>query len=123
MNKIALIVLALIDDIGYNDWTSHNTPYIKRLEKESRYFTRAYHPNSVCTPNRVSLFTGKYPIDANMSHNNLIHEIITSDYIPYGLPFEHKTLAELFPSEYIRRHIGKDHLGSGQNCMYCPLNR
>lgn len=40
-----------------SDFTS--TPHIDRLASEGVRFDRAYCPNPVCTPSRVSLFTGK----------------------------------------------------------------
>jgi arylsulfatase A len=59
------IVLILADDVGVGDLQCYNsgslvpTPHVDRLAAEGLRFTDAYCPNSVCTPTRYALMTGR----------------------------------------------------------------
>lgn len=60
------IVFLLADDLGWGDPGCNNpgskvpTPNIDRLAREGMRFTNAYCPDSICTPSRYSLMTGRY---------------------------------------------------------------
>jgi arylsulfatase A-like enzyme len=84
------------------------TPNIDRLAKEGMKFENCFVTNSICTPSRAAIITGKY------SHIN-------------GVPvFNHLDTAQPLLSKYMRQAgyytgmIGKWHLG-GQN-PYTPEN-
>ena len=46
------------DSVGFNGSSFMNTPNMDRLGREGVSFQRAYCPNTVCTPSRVSIMTG-----------------------------------------------------------------
>src|SRR3954470_22238795 len=59
-------VIILIDDMGWRDLGCygnrfHETPHIDQLAADGVRFTDAYAACPVCSPNRASLLTGKYP--------------------------------------------------------------
>src|ERR1035441_7599015 len=59
------IVIILADDLGYGDVHGYNaqskipTPNLDRLAAEGIRFTDAHAPDSVCTPTRYGLLTGR----------------------------------------------------------------
>src|ERR1044072_6718101 len=59
------IVLIVTDDHGYQAISAYqknliNTPNIDRIGKEGAVMDRAYVTNSVCSPSRAVILTGKY---------------------------------------------------------------
>ena len=66
------IVLILADDLGYGDLSCYgskriNTPNIDKMAGEGLKFTQFYAGSAVCTPTRVSILTGQYPLRFNVS--------------------------------------------------------
>ena len=66
------IIFILTDDLGFNQIGAYGntpikTPNIDRLANEGVLFTQAYSGNTVCSPSRVSLFTGR---DGRLMENN-----------------------------------------------------
>lgn len=66
------IVFILADDLGFNQLgcygdTPIKTPNLDRLASQGIRFTQAYAGNTVCSPSRVSLFTGR---DGRLMDNN-----------------------------------------------------
>ncbi|SMP51769.1 arylsulfatase A [Neorhodopirellula lusitana] len=61
------IIVILTDDQGYGDVSALNpeakfqTPNLDRLAKEGVAFTNGHSADSVCTPSRYGLLTGRYP--------------------------------------------------------------
>ena len=60
------IVFIMADDLGINDLAcygrkEHHTPNLDRLAKQGARFTNAYAAQSVCSPTRAALMTGKTP--------------------------------------------------------------
>jgi len=60
------IILVYVDDMGYGDASCLNvkakfkTPNINRLAKEGMTFTDGHCSDTVCTPSRYGLLTGRY---------------------------------------------------------------
>ena len=60
------IVVILADDLGYGDLGCYNsrskipTPNLDHLAADGMRFTDAHAPDSVCTPSRYGLLTGRY---------------------------------------------------------------
>lgn len=66
------IVFILADDLGFNQIGAYGdtpikTPNIDKLAAEGIRFTQAYAGNTVCSPSRVALFTGR---DGRLMENN-----------------------------------------------------
>jgi arylsulfatase A-like enzyme len=66
------IIFILTDDLGFNQLgcygsTPIKTPNLDRLASRGIRFTQAYAGNTVCSPSRVSLFTGR---DGRLMENN-----------------------------------------------------
>ena len=60
------ILFILIDDLGwmdmgYNGSTFHETPHLDQFSREAMRFDSAYTASPMCSPTRVSIFTGKNP--------------------------------------------------------------
>lgn len=60
------IIYLLADDLGYGDLSCYgqdklSTPNIDRLAEEGLKFTNHYSGNTVCSPSRASLMTGRHP--------------------------------------------------------------
>ena len=86
------IILLFADDMGYGDLSSFGsptivTPHLDRMADEGVRLTSFYAAASVCSPSRVGLMTGRYPVRMG----------INSVFFPEswtGLPPEERTLAE-----------------------------
>lgn len=66
------IILIVADDLGFNQIGAYGdtpikTPNLDQLAKNGIRFTQAYSGNTVCSPSRVSLFTGR---DGRLMENN-----------------------------------------------------
>ncbi len=66
------ILFILTDDLGFNQVGAYgqsqiNTPTLDKMAAEGIRFTQAYAGNTVCSPSRVSLFTGR---DGRGMHDN-----------------------------------------------------
>ena len=65
------IIIINCDDLGYGDLppydnTVMNTPHINQLAQGGVKFTSFYACNSLCTPSRFGLLTGRYPERAGL---------------------------------------------------------
>eukprot|EP00639_Heterosigma_akashiwo_P013101 CAMPEP_0206381640 /NCGR_PEP_ID=MMETSP0294-20121207/12775_1 /ASSEMBLY_ACC=CAM_ASM_000327 /TAXON_ID=39354 /ORGANISM="Heterosigma akashiwo, Strain CCMP2393" /LENGTH=559 /DNA_ID=CAMNT_0053831149 /DNA_START=91 /DNA_END=1773 /DNA_ORIENTATION=+ len=123
------IVYFLVDDQGYNDagynsisgegqdsYMNIFTPNMDAVAGESIVLTN-YYTESLCTPARASLLSGKNPIHNGMGVAALYQNS------PYGLPLEHKLLPEHLKSlGYSTHMVGKWHLGYF-NRQYLPTAR
>ena len=102
------IVLIVVDDQGYADFTPFETndslvetPNISRLGADGTIFTQAYVTAPVCSPSRAGILTGK----------NQFRWDKPASWGP-GLPDEVKTLPEyLKEAGYETARIGKNDLG------------
>ena len=61
------IIFIFIDDMGYADPScfgnpSMKTPHIDRLATEGMRLTQFYTNSPICSPSRVAVMTGQYPI-------------------------------------------------------------
>jgi len=102
-------VLLLADDMGYADPACFGgkavaTPNLDRLAAEGMRFTRFYAGSAVCTPTRVSVLTGRYPLRFDVRRHFPDDES--------HLPEAAVTLPELLRGAgYATAHVGKWHLG------------
>jgi len=114
------IVLLLADDLGWKDvgYREGNvrTPHIDRLA-EGGVRLEQFYAQSVCSPTRAALLTGRYPIRTGLQAN------VVRPWAPYGLPREERTLANALRDEGYRTAIvGKWHLGHNLP-EYLPTQR
>ncbi len=110
--KTPNIVYILLDDLGFGEIgmpsldviRGYSTPNINRLAGEGLSFSRMYTEPS-CTPTRVALMTGRYPVRTGTDEAK---SIVSGE----GLSAWEVTLAEvLSKAGYATVHIGKWHLG------------
>ncbi len=116
------IVFILADDLGINDLAcygrkEHHTPNLDRLAQQGVRFTSAHCAQSICSPSRAAILTGKSPARLHLTtflpgrpdcdSQKLLHPVIRQQ-----LPLEEITLAEhLKRAGYTTACIGKWHLG------------
>lgn len=115
------VIFLFADDMGYGDLQCYGhptirTPNLDRMAEEGLRFTSYYAAAPFCTPSRVGLLTGRYPIRAGLP-NNLGPDSVN------GLPLTEITLAQHLKSAgYRTKAIGKWHLGHNPEA-YLPTSR
>jgi len=108
------IVVILCDDLGYGDVGAFGNPTIRtpnldRMAAEGQRWTSFYAADSVCTPSRAALLTGRLPIRTGMFSDT--RRVLFPDSAD-GLPQSEITIAELLKTRgYVTAAIGKWHLG------------
>ncbi len=105
------IVLILVDDMGYGDFSAFNgglsrTPTLDAFMNESICLSQQYTASPVCNPSRAALMTGRYP-----------HRTGSIDTLEWRglerLALRETTLADVLKaSGYTTGLVGKWHLGS-----------
>lgn len=109
-------VIIFCDDLGYGDLGSFGhptirTPNLDRMAAEGQRWTNFYACDSVCTPSRAGLLTGRLPVRSGMTSDSNSRRVLFPDSAG-GLPTDEITIAELLkPRGYATAHIGKWHLG------------
>ena len=106
------IVLVLADDMGYGDVGVYNpesripTPNMDRLAGEGIHFTDMHSADSVCTPSRYGLLTGRY------CWRTRLQRTVLFNYEPPLIEPARMTLASLLKHRGYRTGMfGKWHLG------------
>ena len=113
------VVLILSDDLGYHDLGCYGhpkikTPVIDRLAQEGVRLTSFYSGATVCTPSRMALLTGSYPVRYGWSKGVVGHIMEKKR----GLSPKATTMAEVFKDAGYKTGIfGKWHLGDEPDFM------
>ena len=116
------IVVILADDLGVNDLSCYGrgdqaTPNIDRLAGQGVRFTNAYGAQSVCSPSRAAILTGKHPARLHLTtflpgRPDGRGQKLLQPMIEGQLPLEEITVAELLRGAgYVTGSVGKWHLG------------
>jgi len=114
-------IVLFADDMGYGDLACYGSPTIRtpnldRMAEEGTRFTSFYAAAPVCTPSRVGLLTGRYPVRAGQPNN-------TGPDTVGGLPLSEILLPRVLKARgYKTMAIGKWHLGF-QPGEYLPTSR
>ena len=112
------IVLILIDDYGHTDIGYHNvkydnllrTPHLDTLAA-SGIKLESYYVQTICTPTRSQLMSGKYQI-----HTGLQHGVIHPEQ-PYGLPTNIPLMSNyLIERGYVAHKVGKVCTATSHTC-------
>ncbi|XP_071500012.1 arylsulfatase-like [Diadema antillarum] len=125
-------VLFFADDMGYGDLASYGHPTQERgaiddiMVKGGVRFTQGYVPDTVCTPSRTALLTGRYPVRSGVYSD----PGGTRVFLPWtrsGLPSSELTMAEaLQTAGYTTGMAGKWHLGINNSTRddgtHLPMN-
>jgi len=108
------IVIIFADDLGYGDLGCYGhptirTPHLDRMAAGGMRFTQFYAAESVCTPSRAALLTGRLPIRSGMCSDT--RRVLFPDSAG-GLPAGEITIAEALKGRgYSTACVGKWHLG------------
>ncbi|MEX2187875.1 MAG: sulfatase-like hydrolase/transferase [Pirellulales bacterium] len=116
------IVLIFADDLGITDLAcygrqDHRTPNLDRLATQGMRFTCAYSAQSICSPSRAALMTGKCPARLNLTNYlpgrpDAPSQRLLQPRIEGRLPLEEVTIAEVLKDAgYATGLFGKWHLG------------
>lgn len=109
------VIFIMADDLGYRDLGCYGhekirTPVLDELASGGMKLTNCHSGATVCTPSRMSLLTGAYPVRLGWTKGVLGYMIETDE----GMSPEALTMAEIFRSEgYATGISGKWHIGSG----------
>jgi arylsulfatase A len=109
------VILMMADDLGYNDLSCYGserirTPQLDKMAREGVRLTSFYAGSTVCTPSRMALLTGAYPVRLGWPGGVVGYKI---DW-KHGLAAGALTIAEIFKdSGYTTGMCGKWHLGDG----------
>ncbi|MBW3629327.1 MAG: sulfatase [Gemmatimonadetes bacterium] len=108
------VVVIFADDLGYGDLGAYGhptirTPRLDRMAAEGLKLTQFYTAESVCTPSRAALLTGRLPVRSGMAGDRL--RVLFPNSLG-GLPQSEITLPEALKERgYATAAIGKWHLG------------
>jgi arylsulfatase len=108
------VILIMADDLGYHDLGSYGhpsmrTPVLDQLGKDGIRLSGYYSGATVCTPSRMALLTGIYPVRLGWTQGVIGYKMSLKE----GLNPDALTIAEIFRSEgYATGLSGKWHLGN-----------
>jgi arylsulfatase A-like enzyme len=114
-NRPTNFIVIFCDDLGYGDLGSFGnptirTPHLDRMAAEGQRWTSFYAADSVCTPSRSALLTGRLPIRTGM-YSDTTRRVLFPDS-KGGLPQSEVTIAEILKRKgYATAAVGKWHLG------------
>ena len=100
------LVFILADDLGYNSLSQEVSPFLSTLKGNSINLSN-YYAQEVCTPSRMSLLTGRYPLTLGWQYG--AQEASETG----GLPLDETTIAEVLQLQgYTTFMMGKWNAGN-----------
>jgi arylsulfatase A-like enzyme len=120
------VVMIFIDDMGYADVSCFGnpimeTPNIDALAAQGLMLTNFYVNAPICSPSRVALNTGQYPmryhIHSFIAASDQNRNRAMKDYLDPNAPFYARVLQE---NGYATGHFGKWHMGGGRDIGDVP---
>jgi len=121
------IVFVFIDDMGYGDLSCFGnrgvkTTHIDRLAAEGIRLTNFYVNSPICSPSRVAVTTGQYPvrhgITSYIAARNANRQRGMADWLDPKAATIARTLKK---AGYATGHFGKWHMGGGRDVGDAPL--
>jgi arylsulfatase len=112
------VILILADDLGFRDLGSYGhpslrTPVLDKLAADGIRLTGFHSGATVCTPSRMSLLTGAYPVRLGWTQGVVGYRMGIKD----GMNPDALTIAEIFrAADYATAISGKWHIGSLPDC-------
>ena len=119
-------IVVFIDDMGYADLSCYgntriHTPNIDKLAQEGIRFTQFYVNSPLCSPSRVALTTGQYPIRSGITSFLASRKENENRGIPNWLAPETPTLPRMLQKAgYATGHFGKWHMGGQRDISDAP---
>ena len=94
------VLVFLVDDLGIADLgcfgnDTIKTPNIDRLAAQGARLRHDVTPDSICTPNRAALLTGRYPIRSGLASDRGQIRVFVFTSASGGLPQNETTFAEI----------------------------
>lgn len=121
------VLIIFIDDMGYGDLSCYGNPQLQTknidaLAGKGTRFTQFYTNSPVCSPSRVAMLTGQYPVRHRIYTYLADRKRNSENGMPHFLPASVPTLAKMMQANgYATAHIGKWHLGGGRDVGDAPL--
>jgi uncharacterized sulfatase len=121
------VILVLIDDMGWADFscfgnTEAETPNIDKLAAEGIAFEQFYVNSPICSPSRVAISTGQYPMRWKITSYLNNRKDNARRGVANWLDLEAPMLARfLHDSGYATGHFGKWHMGGQRDVFEAPL--
>lgn len=115
------VLVFLVDDLGIADLgcfgnDTIKTPNIDRLAEQGARLRHDVTPDSICTPNRAALLTGRYPIRSGLASDRGQIRVFIFTSGSGGLPQNETTFAEIAAAAgYIT--------GEPENYIFVPFHR
>lgn len=122
------VVIILADDLGYADVGYHHqnsdiqTPNIDKLASDGVHFTTAYVTNTVSSPSRAGMLSGRY--QQSFGYEDNPGPFRRAEGIHPGIPSDVKLIPEYLKTVgYATACIGKWHLGGEETDDSFPTNK
>lgn len=121
------IIFIFVDDMGYGDLPIYGnagvrTPNIDQMAEEGIRFTNFYVNSPICSPSRVAVTTGQYPLRWNITSFLADSARNINRGMDHFLDPNAPSLARILEDDgYYTAHVGKWHLGGQRQVEGAPL--